>query len=179
LQNNRVLLEELYQKYSGKIKGMVLQNNGTEVDAADIFQEALICLYHKAKSENFTLTCPLDAFLYLICKNKWISELNRRKSRQTTFSDTTALEDMGEDSFRIEEECRMWQARKDLIGEKLAELGEGAKELLRLSWSGKSMEEVAGLLHVSYGYARKKKCAAMSKLITLIRQSPQFHSLKW
>ena len=52
-------------------------------------------------------------------------------------------------------------------------------ELLQLSWSGKSMEEVAGLLHMTYGYARKRKTECMAKLIKLVKGASQFNSLKW
>ena len=74
LNNDAVVIEELYQKYSPKIKWMVLKNNGSETDAADVFQEVLLWIYKKAKDKNFILTCPLDAFLYISCKNKWMSE---------------------------------------------------------------------------------------------------------
>jgi len=79
LSNDGVLLNELYQKFSGKVKSMVLQNNGTEIDAADIFQDALLSVYHKAKTNGFALTCPLEAFLYRICKNKWMNKPGKRK----------------------------------------------------------------------------------------------------
>ena len=41
------------------------------------------------------------------------------------------------------------------------------------------MDEVAKKLKVSYAYARKKKSECMAKLITLVKQSPKFNSLKW
>lgn len=178
LNNDTTLLEELYAKFPGKIKCMVLQNNGTETDAADIFQDALLSIYKKAKGGNFTLTCPFEAFLYRICKNKWLNKL-KSKTRRVTFIDADGFKEIGEDSFGTTETHRMLQARKELFTEKLNELGESCKELLRLSWSGKSMEEVAETLKVTYGYARKKKCACMAKLIALVEDSPRFNSLKW
>src|SRR6476620_11803831 len=87
LTNDAALLEELYQKYAGKIKWMVLQNNGTEAEAADIFQDALLSIYHKAKTTTFILTCPFDAFLYLICRNKWLTELNKKNISRVTIKD--------------------------------------------------------------------------------------------
>jgi RNA polymerase sigma factor (sigma-70 family) len=179
VNNDTVLLEELYQKFSGKIKWMVLHNRGTETDAADIFQDALVSIFNKAKTQNFVLTCPLDAFLYLICRNKWINELKKRKSAGVTFNDEEGYNNVGEESFKLAEEYRLLQERKDLLNEKTEMLGEGCKELLRLSWSGKSMEEVADILHVTYGYARKKKSECMAKLITLVKQSSRFNALKW
>jgi len=179
LNNDAVLLGELYQNLSGKIKWMVLQNNGSEAEAADIFQDALLSIYDKAKNKNFTLTCPLDAFIYLICKNKWINELNKRKARKVTFTDTEGYNDIGEDSFKVAENCILDQARKNLLEEKLAELGDSCRELLQLSWSGKPMDEVATILKVSYGYVRKKKSECMAKLISLIKRSSQYNALKW
>lgn len=178
LNNDRSLLEELYRKYSGKIKGMILKNNGSEDDAADIFQEGLLCIYNKAKNENFTLTCPFDAFIYLICKNKWLNVLNKRVTSKVTFTDVEGY-NLTEDTVKLAEVCTLQQDRKNLLEEKLAELGESCKKLLRLSWSGKSMNEVADELNVTYGYARKKKTECMGKLIQLVKQSPQFKSLKW
>jgi RNA polymerase sigma factor (sigma-70 family) len=178
LNNDPALLNELYRKYSGKIKRMVEQNNGNEDDAADIFQDALLSIYNKAKNNNFTLTCPLDAFLYLICKNKWITELNKRRSHRVTFTDTEGY-NLSEDLVKLAEICNLDQARKKLLEEKLETLGDSCKKLLPLSWSGHSMDKVAQMLYMTYGYARKKKSECMGKLIQLVQQSPEFKSLKW
>ena len=178
INNDPVLQDELYSKFSGKIKWMVLQNNGTETDAADVFQDALLSIYNTAKTKNFTLTCPFDAFLYLVCRNKWMNELSKRKSRKVTITDDDGYNNIGEDTFKQAEDCRLQQERKDLFNEKLAELGESCKKLLGLSWSGLPMDEVAKMLNVSYGYARKKKSECMEKLVKSVQQSPKFRSLK-
>lgn len=179
LTNNQKLLDELYSKYSGKIKWMVLKNNGSEDDAADIFQEALMTIYHKAKTEKFKLTCPLDAFLYLVCKKKWLNVLSKRKvSAKVTITDEDRSI-LGEDSFLMAEESLLQEERMGLLREKINELGGSCRELLQLSWSGKSMEEVADLLDFSYGYARKKKSECMAKLIRLVQKSEKYRTLKW
>ena len=179
LNNDPLVLEELYERFSGKIKWMILQNSGTETDAADIFQDALMSIYNKAKTGDFELTCPMEAFLYLICKNKWLNVLNKRKTQKVTNTDTEGFNYIGEDSFRLAEDCVMRQERSALLAEKLSEMGDSCKNLLKLSWSGLSMDEVAKKLKVSYAYARKKKSECMAKLITLVKQSPKFNSLKW
>ena len=178
VKNDRALIEELYQKYSGKIKWMVLQNNGTVTEAADIFQDALLSIYKKAVNQDFTLTCPLDAFLYVTCKNRWLSELNKRKSNKVTIS-SFGVYNVDRDSIKLAEEFKLEQERRDLVTEKLGELCEDCRQLLQLNWSGKPLREVAGLLNVTYGYARKKKCECIQKLIESVRHSSQFNSLKW
>ncbi|PRY87199.1 RNA polymerase sigma factor [Mongoliibacter ruber] len=178
IKNDKVLLDELYKKYFSKIKWMVLKNNGSEEDAADLFQESLMGIYHKAKLSDFELTCPLDAFLYMICKKKWLNVLAKRKNHGVT-----NLEDqeynLGEDSFRLADECQLHDERLSLLKSKLTELGESCQELLKLSWEGNSMEEVAKMMDFTYGYARKKKSECMAKLTKLIQTSPIFKTLKW
>ena len=178
VNNDTSLINELYQKYAGKIKAMILKNNGDETDAADIFQEALVSIYQKAKTDSFTLTCPLDAYLYLICKTRWINELKKRSSKGVTF-----IEDDGysfkEDSFADAALIKNQADRGNLLQEKFKELGEGCRELLELSWSGMGMEAVAEKLENSYGYIRKKKSECMAKLIALVKGSPSFTTLQW
>lgn len=178
LNNDTYLLDELYRKFSGKIKWMILKNNGSETDAADVFQDALLSIYHKARTRDFLLTCPFEAFLYLICKNKWLNELSKRKSHPVTTIDEDGF-NLVEDSFKLADELTLHQKRHSLVTKKLAEMGDTCRALLQLSWSGKSMEEVAKILHVSYGYARKKKSECMAKLIVQVKLSAQFDSLKW
>ena len=180
LNNDVILLEELYQRFSGKIKWMVLQNHGSETDAADIFQDALLSIFTRAKTQNFILTCPFEAFLYPVCKNKWMNELNKRKSIRVTFQDIDGYNSTQvEDSLILAEEFRLNQERRDFLLDKLVKLGESCRQLLLLSWSGKPMDEVASILKVSYGYARKRKSECMAKLIRLVQQSSEFDSLKW
>ncbi|RDC61950.1 RNA polymerase sigma factor [Adhaeribacter pallidiroseus] len=175
--NDEVLVKEIYRKFSGKIKWMVLKNNGTETAAGDIFQEALLSICHKAKMYDLVLSCPFDAFIYTICKNLWLKELSKQKAHPV-ISDDEGLE-IGEDNTKLAEECLMQEQRVNLLNEKLDELGGDCAKLLRLNWGGKSMGEVAQELKMTYAYARKKKVGCMEKLIGLIKRTPQFNSLKW
>lgn len=177
LNNDRMLLDELYRKFSGKIKWMVLKNNGTEAEAADIFQDALMAIFKKASLHEFILTCPLDAFLYLICKKKWLNELDKKKFNLVTTSEDDGFI-ISEDSFKLAEDFTFHEERLNLITEKLEELGDVCRQLLHLSWAGKPMEEVAQITGLTYGYARKKKSECMTQLITLVKTSSRFNSLK-
>ena len=178
LDNDSLLLKELYDKYSGKIKNMVLKNNGTESDAADIFQDALLDIYQRAKNKGFVLTCPLDAYLYLICKNKWINKLNKKANSGVTFLDTEGYNHT-EDVFKNTAILQNQHERGILLSQKFKELGEGCRELLELSWTGISMMQVAEKLQNSYSYIKKKKSECMGKLIALVKKSPEFSNLQW
>jgi RNA polymerase sigma factor (sigma-70 family) len=177
LQNDTALLDELYANYSGKIKYMVLQNNGSEADAADIFQEAVVDMYKKAKA-GFTLTCPMEAFLYLICRNRWLNHITRKKYSNVTFADEEGYSNLvSEDSFAIAEQILISQNRKNLIESKLADLGESCRQLLQFNWGGKKLEDIAELMKTSYAYIRKKKSDCMGKLVELIKSAPDYKLL--
>ena len=108
-----------------------------------------------------------------------MNELSKKKSHKVTITDTAGYDSIGEDSFRLADDCRLREARMNLLKEKVSQLGESCRQLLQLSWCGNSMEEVATILNVTYGYARKKKSECMGKLVELVKQSSEFNSLKW
>lgn len=168
LTNNAPLLNELYQNFAGKIKALIITNGGTETDARDIFQEALLAIYKRAKAASFTLNCPLEVFLYVVCKNKWKTELAKRNPGRVTFRDTGSYS-TEESSVALTEDLETEQRQTDLFLKKLAALGGNCRRLLQLCWRKKTLQEVAEALQITYGYVRKKKSECMARLITLIK----------
>lgn len=175
LNNDSRILNELYRKFSGKIIGYVSKNSGSADDAQDIIQETLITIYHQAKEKNFVLTCPFDAYFFLLCKRKWLNVLNKKGIKQVTIlEEITSITDEQE---ILANETELHEKRTNLFQEKLIELGGKCKELLDLAFKVKKMQKVAELLGVTYGYARKKKSECMSKLTKMIKNSSNYDTL--
>ncbi len=175
LNNDSRILNELYRKFSGKIIGYVSKNSGTADDAQDIIQETLITIYHQAKEKNFVLTCPFDAYFFLLCKRKWLNVLNKKGIKQVTIlEEITSITDEQE---ILANETELHEKRTHLFQEKLIELGGKCKELLDLAFKVKKMQKVAELLGVTYGYARKKKSECMGKLTKMIKNSSNYDTL--
>ena len=65
------VLDYLYKKYFRMMAKIILGNSGTEDDAKDIYQEALIVFWQKASSGNLVLTSKISTYLYSICLNQW------------------------------------------------------------------------------------------------------------
>lgn len=76
-------LRALYN-YLPKVKKLICANNGTNEDALDIFQEALIIFCRKATKQNFQLTSSIDTYLYGVCRLLWNNELRKRKQNTTS-----------------------------------------------------------------------------------------------
>jgi RNA polymerase sigma factor (sigma-70 family) len=176
LSNDLAIQKELYAKFSKKIKRMVMHNHGNETDARDVFQDALLCIYKKAKTGSFVLTCPFEAFLYAVCKCRWLKELIKRRQKAITIGeDEECIENGGS---MLTDEIKLSAERDCLLNENFNALDNNCRRILQLSWSGKSMSEVAQTLHMSYNYARKKKSCCMSKLIARVKQSSAYNALR-
>ena len=135
----------LYDHYP-PIEKMIYRNGGSRHDAKDIYQEALIILYNKAKDENFRLTAKLSTYLFSVCRFLWMDEIKKRGKIPTDElseeNDHGLHEDMNKD---LEKEKELQLAEKAI-----SSLGEQCREILILFYMDrKSMAEIAELLGYS------------------------------
>lgn len=144
LQSNKHIqaFSALYDHYP-PVEKMIYRNGGTRQDAKDIYQEALIILYNKAKDGNFRLTSKLSTYLFSVCRFLWMDEAKRRgkmpSAELSEENDPGLQEDI---SKEVEKEKKLLLAEKAI-----ASLGEKCRQILTLFYiERKSMNEIAGLL---------------------------------
>ena len=176
LVNDNKLIAEIYTRFAPKVIGYVQKNNGNESAARDIIQEALITMYDQAKTKGLTLSCPFDAYFFLICKRKWLNFLKKNKPEGVTINDEVTSIDRNVQEQA--DQTALYEDRASLFNQMLEQMGDACKKLLKLSFSIKSMEEVAKKLEVSYAYARKKKSLCVGKLTKMVQGSAQYQTLK-
>lgn len=176
LKNDSKVLSKIYKNFSHKIVSFVKNNNGNSDDAQDIIQETLVTIYHQAKEKNLVLTCPFDAYFFLLCKRRWLNELKKRGNIRVTIVEE--MTSVTEEHEKQVEETEIFELRHQLFESKFKELGKKCQELLKAAFKLKSMEEVAKFLGVSYGYARKSKSECMGKLTQLVKNSKEYHHIK-
>ncbi|MBN8787361.1 MAG: sigma-70 family RNA polymerase sigma factor, partial [Terrimonas sp.] len=75
--NEKGAIETIYKDNFAVIQHLIINNNGSEDDAKDIFQEAVIVLYEKAKSGVFELNCQIKTYLYSVSKRLWLKRLQK------------------------------------------------------------------------------------------------------
>lgn len=176
LVNDNKLIAEIYTRFAPKVIGYVQKNNGDESAARDIIQEALITMYDQAKTKGLTLSCPFDAYFFLICKRKWLNFLKKNKPEGVTINEEVTSIDRNVQEQA--DQTALYEDRASLFNQMLEQMGDACKKLLKLSFSIKSMEEVAKKLEVSYAYARKKKSLCVGKLTKMVQGSAQYQTLK-
>ena len=143
-------LDYLYKKNFKMMTKLVMNNNGNEEEAKDIFQEGLIVFWQKAVSGNLILSSKISTFLYSICQNLWRKELERKSRLSNEEKDTAVYED----SDRHE--------RIKIMNGCINQLGETCKKILTYYYfDNLSMHDIAeklGFANADTAKTKKYKC---------------------
>ena len=176
LQNNSSIIQSIYKKFAPKVKNYIRTNSGDEDQAQDIIQEVLITIYNQAKTNGLQLSCPFDAYFFLLCKRRWLNELKKSSNKEVTIGDDEVYKD--EWTVETANQTEIFEEKQSLFDEMFQKLREKCQEVLKLSFVTKTMEEVAQKLNVTYGYLRKKKSLCTGQLTEMIQQSGKYKLLK-
>lgn len=175
VQNNSFIIQAIYDKFVPKVVNYIKQNNGSTDKAQDVIQDTLVTIYNQATQKKLQLTCPFDAYFFLLCKRKWLNELKKSFNKEVTIND--AILSKGDEAQELAFETSVFGEKQALFTEMFQKMGTACKDLLTATFKIKSMEEVAESLGISYAYARKKKSLCIGKLTELVRKSPKFNQL--
>ena len=177
LKNNSFIIQAIYDKFVPKVINYIKQNSGDVDKAQDVIQETLMTIYNQASKKKLRLTCPFDAYFFLLCKRKWLNELKKRNNKEVTINEDVLSKD--DDAQELAFETSLFGEKQELFNEMFQKLGTACKDLLKATFKIKSMEEVATSLGVTYAYARKKKSLCIGKLTKLVQESPKFNQLNY
>ena len=149
-QGDENTLDLLYKQHYRMMIKLIIKNNGSEEEAKDIYQESLIVLWQKAKSENFVLTSKISTYLYSICLNLWRKELERKKRFSYEIKEDVDVMDMDRDE------------RVKIINKCIQQLGETCRDILTYYYFDRlSMVEIAekmGFANSDTSKTKKYKC---------------------
>ena len=124
--NDTKAIETIYKQNYNMVQSFVLNNNGTYDEARDIFQEAMIALYEKTKSESFVLTCKINTYVYSVCRRLWLKRL------QQLGKFSSSVESL-EETVSVEEDIEIHRKRNaeyNIMERALGSMGEPCKSLL-------------------------------------------------
>jgi RNA polymerase sigma factor (sigma-70 family) len=140
------------------IQSFILNNSGIQDDARDIFQEAMIVLFEKARTENFELSSQIKTYIYSVCRRLWLKRLNQ----MSRYSGN--LDNM-EETIPVEEELESHEKRNAdfiLMETAMSKIGEPCKSLLDAYYiQKKHMQEIAadfGYTNADNAKTQKYKC---------------------
>ena len=160
------ILNEIYRLFYPKIQSLILRNSGTHDDAKDIFQDALVAIFHSVKNREFKLTSQFSTYLYSVCRNLWLKNLRRKDVVFTDIreADSTMASEEHENMILMHE-------RYQLYKRKFNEIGEQCQKLLLRFMEGADMKTIADEFgFASVAYAKKRKFKCKEQLISKIEQ---------
>lgn len=167
-------VRKVYDLALPSVIAWVQENKGSEADARDIFQEALIALYLKLEKNEFILTCTLKSFLRIVCRNLWLTKLRDVKIKEV--SALGGIEDGIDEDDLIEKITQT--DRNRLFIKHFNKLSERCRKLLNMFFNKIPFAEIARKLNTSKGYIKKNKFRCNRRLIKAIQQDPAFAELK-
>jgi RNA polymerase sigma factor (sigma-70 family) len=171
-KQNSLIIRYVYKEYYPTIKFLITTNSGTDTDAEDVFQDALVVLYRKIARENLVLTSSFKTFLYSICRNLWLQRLDRRVFR----NEFLELEDLGElQDISYSEQPEDDQEKYRLFQQHFFKLGDDCQKVLKLFMNKTSLREIADIMGFkTEKYAKTRKFMCKEKLKNSIINDPNF-----
>ena len=158
-QGDEKALELIYKKYYRMMTKLVVTNSGTEEEARDVYQDALVVFWQKARSGNLVLTSKISTYIYSICQNLWRKELDRKKRLSNEAKDAAENIDLdGPERAKVMAKC-------------LNQLDETCRKVLMYYYFDElSMQDIADRLgFANTDTAKTKKYKCKQKLDELIR----------
>ncbi len=175
VEQNQAVLNYLYSNLFPKVRKLFYKR-GVDYDTAnDIFQEAIILMFRKARSNKLDATIMVESYIIGICKLILVNQFKQEKKDSTK---TIPIPDIFDDSVQMIVSEYLQSRRRKLFLEHFYKLQEDCKNILMSFFEGKSYLEIAtqhGL--ISEEYARRRKYLCKEYLVKSIKSDPLFSQL--
>jgi RNA polymerase sigma factor (sigma-70 family) len=137
-KKNEAALKQLYRDNYVMILKLVINNSGTEEEAKDVYQEAIIHFYERLSQQDFELTCKIKTYLYAVCRKLWLQRLAHR-NKFLRIEEGERVADVDEAMHEIEVRERNFS----VMGQSLDKLGEPCRSILEDYYlKGLSMDKI-------------------------------------
>lgn len=157
-KNEKAAIETIYKENYRLVQQLIINNNGTEDDAKDIFQEALIVLYQKARSDSFELNCQIRTYVYSVCRRLWLKRLQSNRRFETPVDNFEEIVPV-EDDVAVHEKL---DHQYGIMRSALGKIGEPCKSLLEAFYiHNKNMQDISsffGYTNADNAKNQKYKC---------------------
>jgi RNA polymerase sigma factor (sigma-70 family) len=123
--NSEAALQRLYKAYFPMILNFIINNNGTEQEAKDVYQEAIIIFYEKTQ-EGFQLSCKIKTYIYSVCRRQWLKRLYEKNKYRGNIDDM-------EEYINVESEMPAAEEKEEqfrIMGDSLNQLGEPCRTII-------------------------------------------------
>lgn len=171
------VIQFIYKENFDKISNMILNNNGSEDDAEDVFQESLIIIFKRIRenSKEFELTSAFSTYVYSIARLIWLKKLRDSKKMKVT-----ELNKEMEEYLEFEEPPPVQDKdlRMAVYQRNLKLIPDDCQKILTLTAQDMPAKEIADKLGFrSDSYVRKRRHFCKEFLVNRIKEDAEYQSL--
>lgn len=176
IRNDNLVLQYIYKSFFYKISFFIKKNSGDDDDANDIFQEAIIIIYRKLKSNDLVLDCSFETYLYSVCRFLWLKQLEKRKNEKEKIQDNHDFNvDIYDNAFEatvdMNEKYRLYQKH-------FKNLGTDCQKVLQMFFDKVPLKQIAQVMGFqSEKYAKKRKYKCKEYLVKSIKQDIEYKKI--
>ncbi len=174
---SQFVVSYLYDELFPGIVHFLENNSGTEDDAKDIFQEALIVIYQKSTGRDFEFTSSFKNYFFGICRMLWLKKISRGNLEDSLDNEELAgvNELLFDDDIIGEMKINAHDLMMGLYQKHFLSLSEECREILKLHFQKMPFSEIADIMGLSNEkYAKTRKYMCKEKLKQKIKDDPQF-----
>ncbi len=169
-EGRREATEQIYNQHYPIVTKWIMNNGGSEDDAADVYQEAMVVLYEKAQDEDFRLSCRIGTYLFAISKHLWYKKVNKMQQMPGSLPDDAGHNEKAD--WAYEDDIKAHREREsyyEQLNAALEQIGEPCRSLLKAFYhEDQSMQQIAagfGYTNPDNAKTQKYKCLARLRKI--------------
>lgn len=169
-KGEKTAVKQLYEQYYHHCKWAILNSDGSDDDAKDVFQQAVVSLWNKVESPDFQIKSTLKGYLYNSCRYIWWNSLKKNKKMiSTTNEEMPVLIDEDESAEKQAKETRL-----RLLYACIDAANEGCQRLLEITYFERLPDkEIANIINIGANSVRGKRKRCMDKLKACVKQKQQ------
>ncbi len=175
-RSNERAYTEVYRQYYARIEYFIVQNNGSQEDAADVFQDAILVLLDKIKTKKDEMRSSIFTFLYSVSRNIWFNRLKRKQTFDNIIKENK-FEEVEEVSFEILED----EEYSTLFYKLMDSAAEDCKTIFKYYYfDNLKMNKISELMGFANAQiAKNKKYKCLNKLRKVINTHPELKALHY
>lgn len=159
-RRDKAAFRALYDRYAGRIKGVMIKGGAPNDEADEAMQEAMLAIWRKADTFD-PARAPAAAWIFTIARNRRIDMIRRQSRPMPDPNDPLYTPDPP-----VPPEAEVAAARRDArVREALADLNDDQRAAVHLAfYEGLSQSEVAERMGSPIGTVKSRLRLAVKKL---------------
>ncbi len=167
------ILDFIYENHFYPIQSFINRNSGSDEDAQDVFQDAILIIFQKLGKEEIVLNCSFGTYIFSICRLLWLKQLETLKNRKAFIEESGETVEL-DDSI---EETRNKNDRYIMYLDHFNKLSYNCQKILEMFLARVSLREIARILGLkSEQYVKKRKHICKEKLVDSIKNDMKFEN---